>query len=631
MAGIKRNLQFFFSSGKYLVCDTTEKQEPKSWLRTDFIEFNGAKRVFIYISYTIRKCKSISRYCKEHFKLYAAQTSKSALSPKPPNGFEEIAIAQPQNLKDGVPYERDVIVLNATIKAKMGGFYLAFLDQGVCLTLYSIKVMFYFCPEYYPDLVKFPRTISPAEDIVGSQGQVHGSCSDSNAKSTSKLLGVCTTKGVWKTNASCLCKPGYEYLTHPRRRCKVCGFDQYKSSLDNSRCKTCPVGSYPFAQKTECRCNSGFFRINEKDNEPCYAPSGPVTLDEKKGSYSKTTIVPASGIGGTLAPSGPVTLDEKKGSYSKTTIVASGIGGTLGLLFVIALLVCYLVNRRQKKLLKMQYKAMKYLRGDEDSKFDPNRSILEQCEELPYDADWEFPVKRLILQGVIGSGAFGQVMKAEAVGILSFSAGDKKSIALKRRLKLRRRLMFNHIFQDSAGNDCTRTTVAVKMLKAEANESDYKDLAIELKIMIHLGEHSNIINLLGACTRSEQLMVIMEFAPHGNLLNFLRSRREIYEATWRKTANNPDAEFTLADLVMFSYQIARGMDFLSSKKCVHRDLAARNVLVGEDYVMKIADFGLARDIYKSDLYVKETTGLLPLKWMAPESLFDRVYTLKTDM
>lgn len=106
----------------------------------------------------------------------------------------------------------------------------------------------------------------------------------------------------------------------------------------------------------------------------------------------------------------------------------------------------------------------------------------------------------------------------------------------------------------------------MSLIPADASENDYKDLATELKVMIHLGEHTNIINLLGACTRTKQLMVIMEFAPHGNLLNFLRSRREIYEATWRKTANNPDAEFTLADLVMYSYQIARGMDFLSSKK-----------------------------------------------------------------
>lgn len=64
---------------------------------------------------------------------------------------------------------------------------------------------------------------------------------------------------------------------------------------------------------------------------------------------------------------------------------------------------------------------------------------------------------------------------------------------------------------------------------------------------------------------------------------------------------------------------------------VHRDLATRNVLVGEDYVMKIADFGLARDIYETDEYIKETVGMLPVKWMAPESLFEKKYTVKSDV
>ena len=60
-------------------------------------------------------------------------------------------------------------------------------------------------------------------------------------------------------------------------------------------------------------------------------------------------------------------------------------------------------------------------------------------------------------------------------------------------------------------------------------------------------------------------------------------------------------------------------------------MAARNILVGEDYVMKIADFGLARDIYKSELYVKTKIGLLPMKWMAIESLFLRQYSEKSDV
>ena len=69
-------------------------------------------------------------------------------------------------------------------------------------------------------------------------------------------------------------------------------------------------------------------------------------------------------------------------------------------------------------------------------------------------------------------------------------------------------------------------------------------------------------------------------------------------------------------------------EFLSQLGIVHRDLACRNVLVGENKVLKISDFGLARE---NDIYVKTTDGKLPLRWMAIESIVDRVFTTKSDV
>ena len=73
------------------------------------------------------------------------------------------------------------------------------------------------------------------------------------------------------------------------------------------------------------------------------------------------------------------------------------------------------------------------------------------------------------------------------------------------------------------------------------------------------------------------------------------------------------------------------MEYLAGKKCIHRDLAARNILVAKDYVLKIADFGLARDVQTKGEYLKQGDGFLPIRWMAPESILHRTYTLKSDI
>ena len=92
---------------------------------------------------------------------------------------------------------------------------------------------------------------------------------------------------------------------------------------------------------------------------------------------------------------------------------------------------------------------------------------------------------------------------------------------------------------------------------------EYKDLSSEIKVLIHLGMHDNIVNILGACTRDGLLCAIMEYCPHDNLFHYLRNHRDVFSFAWDRSCQE---DFCLIDAADAAWQIAKGMDFLSQQK-----------------------------------------------------------------
>ncbi|XP_022615628.1 vascular endothelial growth factor receptor kdr-like [Seriola dumerili] len=367
---------------------------------------------------------------------------------------------------------------------------------------------------------------------------------------------------------------------------------------------------------------------------------GVLTIERVKKDDEGLYECQARNVEGTAVTSAVVTVlgDEGKPNVEVIILVCTGAAAT----FLWLMLILFIRKlRKQPAHYKMGPSII----------IDPDECPLEEQNDLlQYDSSkWEFPRDRLRLGKTLGHGAFGKVVEASAFGI------DKLS---------------------------TCKTVAVKMLKGGATSNERKALMSELKILIHIGHHLNVVNLLGACTKpGGPLMMIVEFCKYGNLSNYLRSKRddfivykrqdgkvvssgsscELSELMKRRlesvasTGSSASSGFiedksycdseeeeeesedlykrvlTLEDLICYSFQVAKGMEFLASRKCIHRDLAARNILLSENNVVKICDFGLARDIYKDPDYVRKGDARLPLKWMAPEAIFDKIYTTQSDV
>ncbi|XP_044296005.1 LOW QUALITY PROTEIN: tyrosine-protein kinase ABL1 [Varanus komodoensis] len=156
-------------------------------------------------------------------------------------------------------------------------------------------------------------------------------------------------------------------------------------------------------------------------------------------------------------------------------------------------------------------------------------------------------------------------------------------------------------------------TVAVKTLKEDTMEVEefLKEAAVMKEI-----KHPNLVQLLGVCTREPPFYIITEFMTYGNLLDYLRdcNRQEVNAVV----------------LLYMATQISSAMEYLEKKNFIHRDLAARNCLVGENHLVKVADFGLSR-LMTGDTYTAHAGAKFPIKWTAPESLAYNKFSIKSDV
>ncbi|XP_036032209.1 epithelial discoidin domain-containing receptor 1 isoform X4 [Onychomys torridus] len=175
--------------------------------------------------------------------------------------------------------------------------------------------------------------------------------------------------------------------------------------------------------------------------------------------------------------------------------------------------------------------------------------------------------------------------------------------------------------------------VAVKILRPDATKNARNDFLKEVKIMSRLKD-PNIIRLLGVCVQDDPLCMITDYMENGDLNQFLSAHQLENKAAQgvpgdRESDQGPTISYPM--LLHVGAQIASGMRYLATLNFVHRDLATRNCLVGENFTIKIADFGMSRNLYAGDYYRVQGRAVLPIRWMAWECILMGKFTTASDV
>ncbi|XP_065910180.1 tyrosine-protein kinase receptor TYRO3-like isoform X2 [Dysidea avara] len=344
-----------------------------------------------------------------------------------------------------------------------------------------------------------------------------------------------------------------------------------------------------------------------------------------------TNLIQQECIGASSPTSSP---GSSSSSSSSTGIIVGVVVGVCAVIVVITIIVIVIlirkcnngkrrdINEGPRNDYSSDPTAARYERRNGDGTVDLNNPYSPS----PYLAPRKFPFQEERLSSSMGS------LVCEVTQLLQYVKDKFSEVLLPAEVITKSDFLGKGAFGvvhkgELIATDGTKKAVAIKTIKSTSLDG-MKDLVAETAIMKGF-HHPNVLPLLGVCVDYDDddvLKIVIPFMAHGDLKTFLKESRVSPNNTHEYPKDMSDEVLT-----MMCFDIAKGMTYLAGKRFIHRDLAARNCMVDESLRIRVADFGLTRDIYSTEYYRQDKHTTLPVKWMALESLLDGYFDEKTDV
>ncbi|XP_022361407.1 mast/stem cell growth factor receptor Kit isoform X6 [Enhydra lutris kenyoni] len=390
----------------------------------------------------------------------------------------------------------------------------------------------------------------------------------------------------------------HESLVNGMLQCVVSGFPE-------------PTVDWYFCPGTEPRCSLPVGPMDVQLQNSSVSPSGKLvvqsSIDYSAFKHNGTVECRAYNNVGRSSAFFNFAFKEQIHPHTLFTPLLIGFVIAAGMMCIIVMILTY--KYLQKPMYEVQWKVVEEINGNNYVYIDPT--------QLPYDHKWEFPRNRLSFGKTLGAGAFGKVVEATAYGLIKSDAA---------------------------------MTVAVKMLKPSAHLTEREALMSELKVLSYLGNHMNIVNLLGACTVGGPTLVITEYCCYGDLLNFLRRKRDSFICSKQedhaevalyknllhsKESSCNDSTNEYMDMKPgVSYVVPTKADKRRSARIgsyIERDVTPA-IMEDDELALDLEDLlSFSYQVAKGMAFLASKNARLPVKWMAPESIFNCVYTFESDV